>query len=54
MFWFAAYDSAKGKKIEQFYKVEDVWKWLEEYRGKAGSYPANLTVYKADCVFDGS
>ena len=55
MFWFATWINAAGETMcERFNTIELLWKWLDEYRGNTGQYPAQLCVYKGECVFDGS
>ncbi len=55
MYRFVTYDGDDGKRrCEFFFDEAGLWKWLQDWRGANGSWPKNLCVFKAECVFDAS
>ncbi len=39
---------------EYFIGLEQFWAWLQSFYGQYGFFPNSLSVYKAECLFDGS
>jgi hypothetical protein len=55
MFWFVTYSDAKNETVaKRFFTQESLWEWMGKFRDEHNAYPADMCVYKADCVFDGS
>ena len=54
MFWIAEYREQGQDCCKRFATPEQLWEWLNDFVGNHMQYPRNLTVYKANCIFDGS
>ena len=52
--WIIEYETDDGPRLRRFNTPELLWAWLQDFRSGHGDYPANMLVFRAECVFDGS
>jgi len=56
MFYFATcyVDGFDAIQIHKFRTIEDLFNWLEKCLADNGKWPNKLSVFKAECILDGS
>ena len=53
-FYFVTYKTDCGDKVVRFYSIEEYFDWLQKFWNEFGSLPMGLSVFKGECIFDGS
>ena len=52
--WILEYKQGNERMLVRFNTVQMLWEWLQDYYSHNDKFPPSMTVFTAECVFDGS